>query len=247
MPDQKSQLSFVMNPKGKKCVLYQEDFVTKTQDGGLKDMRRDRKTVWIYPNENDVNCCPVRLLQKYISLCPEYHRKPNFYLQSPQKPTPMQWYGEQVVGKCTIAKVVQSLMKTAGIEGFFTNHSARHTGGTCLFRAGVQRKLIKESTGHTSDTVDKYQITSDEQRELMSKVIAGRHKPQVKEIDKCETEVKPVEPIAKVCVCGNKLGEKEKIGIIEVGKVTELIDNVIKTHGKEGKNTIKITIEITKE
>ena len=54
-------------------------------------------------------------------------------------------------------------MKTAGIEGFFTNHSARHTGGTHLFRAGVQRKLIKESTGHTSDAVDKYQLTSHEQ------------------------------------------------------------------------------------
>ena len=169
VPEQKGQLSFVLNPREVRCILYQEDFVTKTHDGGLRDMRPDRKTVWIYPNESDVSRCPVRFIQKYLSLCPQYYKKPNFYLQSLQKPTPTQWYGEQVVGKCTIAKVVQTLMKTAGIEGFFTNHSARRTGGTRLFRAGVPRKLVKEATGHTSDAVDKYQITSDAQREMMSK------------------------------------------------------------------------------
>ena len=38
-------------------------------------------------------------------------------------------------------------METAGIVGFYTNHSARCTGGTRLFRAGMQRKLVKETTG----------------------------------------------------------------------------------------------------
>ena len=63
------------------------------------------------------------------------------------------------------------MMKDANIEGFFTNHRLRRTGGTRLFRAGVDRKLVKEVTGHRSDAVDAYQITSDEQRKHMSRVI----------------------------------------------------------------------------
>ena len=101
-PQEKGQLSFVMNPKGVKCVVYQEDTVTKTHDGGLKDMKHDHKTVWIYPNLGNCNRCPIRLIEKYLSLCPAYYRKANFYLKSLQKPVPKQWYCEQVVGQNTI-------------------------------------------------------------------------------------------------------------------------------------------------
>ena len=68
------------------------------------------------------------------------------------------------------------MMKTAEIEGYFTNHSARRTGSTRLFQAGVDRKLVKEATGHHSDAVDKYQLTSHEQRRHMSNILAK--KPQ---------------------------------------------------------------------
>ena len=82
-----SQLSFELNSKGTKCLVYREDSCTKTHDGGLKDMRNDRKIVWVYPNKENVNRCPVRLVEKYISLCPGQGKKTNFYLQSRQKPT----------------------------------------------------------------------------------------------------------------------------------------------------------------
>ena len=71
----------VLNPKGVKCIVYQEDAITKTHDGGLKDMRHDRKVCWIYPNKTDVRKCPVCLIEKYLLLCPDYQKKPNFYLQ----------------------------------------------------------------------------------------------------------------------------------------------------------------------
>ena len=67
-------------------------------------------------------------------------------------------------------------MKAAGYEGFFSGHSLRRTGTSRLFQAGVQRKIIKECTGHTSDAVDKYQITSDHQRQCVSKI--SQAKPQ---------------------------------------------------------------------
>ena len=63
------------------------------------------------------------------------------------------------------------MVKKAKIEGFFTNHSLRRSGGTRLFRAGVDRKLVKEFTGHCSDAVDAYQVTSFEQRKHMSNVV----------------------------------------------------------------------------
>ena len=41
-------------------------------------------------------------------------------------------------------------MKEVKIEGFFTNHSFRSSGGTRLCNAGVDHKLVEECTGHTS-------------------------------------------------------------------------------------------------
>ena len=114
----------------------------------------------------------MRLVEKYISLCPVVSTKTkkfNFYLRSLEKPTPSQWYGEQIVGKNSLRNVVSAMLKDAKLDGFFTNHSLRRTGTTRLFQKGVDRKLIKEFTGHTSDAVDNYQVTSDAQREEMSR------------------------------------------------------------------------------
>ena len=154
MPTEPSQISFKVNDFGEKCLVFTEDSVTKTHDGGWNDMRRDRKVVWVFPNKANLQRCPVRLVQKYINLCPLlYIKKGNFYLQSLQKVTSNQWYGEQVVGQQSISKVIKKLMEEGDIQGYFTNHSAHRTGGTCLFQAGVDRKLVKEATGHTSDAI----------------------------------------------------------------------------------------------
>ena len=44
---------------------------------------------------------------------------------------------------------------------------------TRLFQTGVDRKLVPEFTEHVSDAVDKYQLTSEGQREDMSKILKG--------------------------------------------------------------------------
>ena len=172
MENEASQLSFENDSKGVPCLVYREDTVSITHDGGLNDMRRERKIVWVYPS-TDINRYPVRLTKKYLSLCPKsYTKKKFFYLKSLDCKTPKQWYGQQVVGTQTLSKVVKELMQIAEIEGFFTNHSLRRTGGTCLFQAGVSRKLIKEATSHRSDAVDAYQVTSDEQRKGLSEILS---------------------------------------------------------------------------
>ena len=138
LPYKDSQLSVRYSDLGEKCIFYQEDTITKTHDGGLNDKNRQRKEAWIYPNNHNVNRCLLRLILKYLSLCPEtYFKKENFYLKLLQKPTPRQWYGREVIGTNMLSKVVKQMMEKAEIEGYFTNHSARRRGGTQLFQAGV--------------------------------------------------------------------------------------------------------------
>ena len=64
-----SQLSFQRNEKGVCCFVYTEDNSAKTHHGGIEDMQKEKKTVWVYPSENPIRC-PMRIVDKYISLCP---------------------------------------------------------------------------------------------------------------------------------------------------------------------------------
>ena len=117
----------------------------------------------VKPNSNMVRC-PVRTIEKYLNLLPLVGVKPNLYLQSLKKTKPHCWYSTVPVGINSIRKVVGEMLKNAGLDGYFTNHSLRRTCATQLFQAGQDVKLVKEITGHVSDSVYKYQITSDAQK-----------------------------------------------------------------------------------
>ena len=239
-----SQCSFQRANNGKRCLVYHEDTVTKTNDGGLKSLKNDRKIVWVFPSEN-VTKCPVRLVDKYMSLIPTVGpktKKLNFYLRSLEKPNPAQWYGEQPVGRHTLSKVVGNLLKNVTLDGFFSNHSLRRMSTTRLFQAGVDRKIIKEFTGHGSDSVDKYSITSEKQKEDVSKIVQGetdktntKEKEQSLEVCVKQNSEGMVKPIMCSCTCNKvKLQETEKLG--------SMITDIIKAR-KSGNAKIKIEIE----
>ena len=254
-PDSDSQITFERNDRGMRCAVYREDVVTKTHDGGLKDMRRDRKEVWIHPNVVNPERCYVRLIDKYLGLCPPFYKKPNFYLQARLIPSPACWYQNQVMGEGSIGKIIGKMMESAGYEGFYSGHSLRLSGGSRLFQAGVQRKLVKECTGHASDAVDKYQITSDEQREVLSKTLVSgpgavvsqssgpinsvcgsvvSHKPKSEgsmNVEKCENKSEKVN--SKCNNCKSEFGN--------------LIQEIVSSVNATGKAKIKIEIEISKE
>ena len=185
-------------------------------------------------------------MEKYLKLCPPYYKKANFYLHSLSKPTPTQWYGEQVIGQATLSKTVKNLLKEADIEGYFTNHSCRRSGTTRLFQAGLDKKLIKEVTGHRSDAVDKYAVTSDDQREQISNIMYEKPKqnvtatvsipPQETGLNDSKSEV-----IVKTCSCGGQSGNlnSKNVGLI--------VDDIMSRVNQKGKTVIKIQIEITKE
>ena len=119
MLDEPSQLQLEYVDEGNKCLVYREDFVTtKAYDGRLADRKLDKKEVWIYPNLETPERCTVRLVEKYLSLCPLYYKKSNFYLQCLQCPIPKQWYTEQVTGVHIISKVVCDIMDGVKIQGF---------------------------------------------------------------------------------------------------------------------------------
>ena len=158
-----SQFSFEENGNGVRYLVYREDFITKTNRGGLKDMKKECKVMWIKPND-DRRRCPLWLIEKYFALLPLTRIKPNLYLQTLCKTKPNCWYSTVPIGIYSLRKVVSSMLKDAGLDGYFTNHSLHRTCATRLFQAGENSKIVKEITGHVSDAVNKYQETSNEQR-----------------------------------------------------------------------------------
>ena len=242
MPYEGSQLQFRNSQDGIKCLVYQEDVVSKTHNGGINDRKSDRKEVWIYPHINSDRCA-VKLVQKYLSLCPSYYKKTNFYLQALQKPTPKQWYSEQVIGVHTISKVVVELMKIAKIDSFFTNHSLRRSGGTRLFMAGVDPNLVKEATGHLSDAVDKYQVPGEDQRKMLSNILQGG-KVKKKESETLNNKDNNVE----VCELNPKIAEKScDCKVVNESNVEEIVTQLPKKGKGKGKTVIKLEIEVHNE
>ena len=161
-----SQLSFETNTLNQKCLVYREDTVTKTNRDGFRVMKKARKIVWIKPNSN-FQRCPVCFVEKYLNLIPYGGVKGNLYVQSLRKPKPSVWYSTTPVGINKIRSVVGSLLKDAGLDGYFTNHSLHRTCTTCLFQVGQSSKLVKEITGHISDAVNKYQMSSESKRWML--------------------------------------------------------------------------------
>ena len=248
--DKPSQLSFERARYGKCCLVYREDNVTKTNDGGLNSLRKEHKIVWVYPSENKIRC-PVQIVDQYISLLPPptpKTKKNNFYLQSLEKTNPAQWYGEQVVGRHTLTKVVGNLLKCVKPGVFYSNHSLRKSGPTRLFQAGVDRKIVKKFTGHKSDAIDKYQVTSDEQREVLSKVISGEkvcesgsNDVQIEE-PKLEVNVKKINDSSigpQVCQCS-----KKAVTLHKTDEVGSIISQLLASR-KGGKATVRLEIEVS--
>ena len=84
----------------------------------------------------------------------------------------MCWYSPRPIGHDTLSKTLPRLCKSAGIQGFKTNHSLRATAATRLYRSGIDEQLVMERTGHRSlDGVRNYKRTSDQQRQVLSDVL----------------------------------------------------------------------------
>ena len=130
------------------------------------------KIVLHHANIEHPERCFVQLFKHYHSLCPPDAPQHAFYLQPSRTPISSCWYTNKPLGHTTLGKTISRLCKSAGIEGFRTNHSLRATATTRLYQAGVDEQLVMERTGHRSvDGVRCYKRTNDKQREALSDII----------------------------------------------------------------------------
>jgi len=82
------------------------------------------------------------------------------------------WYYKKAAGRETLGNVVKEIMKNAGFERYFTNHSLRRTCATKLYETGVSRQTIQEITGHRSvEGVRAYKCTSSSMKRKVSEIV----------------------------------------------------------------------------
>ena len=75
------------------------------------------------------------------------------------------------MGVNKLQSVVKDMCKSAGLEGFYTNHSLRSTAATRMYHGNVSEQVIQEITGHRSLAVRGYKCTCDEQKKEASSCI----------------------------------------------------------------------------
>ena len=85
-----SQFTFLYDNEGKLYFRYVEDIGLKTNKGGLKHRKVQPKEVTVYQLSNP-DCCPVRILNLYLSLLPKNRNCKSLYLQPRKRYTPQNW------------------------------------------------------------------------------------------------------------------------------------------------------------
>ena len=162
-----SQFTFMRDPDGEIFLRYTEDFGLKTNKGGLRNRRVEAKTVDLYASSNTERC-PLHAILKYMSLLPKTRTCTAFYLQPRKKFFGKAWYLNRPAGVNRLRTVVKDMCESAGLPGFYTNHSLRSTAATKLYQNDIDEQLIQEVTGHRSLAVRAYKRTSDKQRKMAS-------------------------------------------------------------------------------
>jgi hypothetical protein len=172
--------SFASDADGRQYVCYSQT-ISKTNQGGVAHRKVAPHSARAYENLQNPNRCPVQILKLYISKCPPEAMEKAFYLKPLSKPKNNLWFSKMPIGHNTLAVMVSSMMKQAGINGYFTNHSLRATTVTRLFHHGVDDKIIKAQTGHRSDAVNSYKRISDTQLHDVSNIIQNAKRPKMEQ------------------------------------------------------------------
>ena len=243
-PGFNSQIVVGTDSRGKECLIYNEDPLHKTNQGGLKCIPK-KKVMYVYPSAN-VQRCPVNVFKKYIRLLPAPKSCAKLYLRARQKPTPNIWFCDQPLGSNKVSSAVKNMCKKAGLVGKFTNHSLRATSASRMYHCGIPEQMIKEVTGHKSDCVRFYKRTCDDIREKASKTITTggvTNKISVKSV-----KVKMVGKKSKVETDKNSKQSETECDVEPAGhlSMTEMVKNVIKTKAEIAKKNLGVKFNIAK-
>ena len=140
----------------------------KTYQGGLSHRKLCPKVLKIYPSpelgERDILNC----YQLYLSFIP---KEGPFYRQPASDGKNLK-FTRQVIGKNTLATLVQKFCGEAGFDGHYTGHSGKVTCATELFNNMVDEQLIQHYTGHRSvDSVRAHKRPGDEHFKSVSRIL----------------------------------------------------------------------------
>ena len=76
------------------------------------------------------------------------------------------WSQSKPIGHNPLSNTVKRLCASAGIDGFFTNHSLCRSCATCLFQEGIEEQVIMSRTGQKSlEGVRAYKTIFDDQQQ----------------------------------------------------------------------------------
>ena len=135
-------------------------------------MRIKRKVFQANRNLQNPQRCPVELYKKCLSHVPKDTSDNAFYLRALPKPNGQIWYHKKAAGRETLGNVVKNIMKKAGYERYFTNHSLRRSCATRLYDAGIPDQVIQKTIGHrSSDGVKAYKCTSSSLKRKASEIL----------------------------------------------------------------------------
>ena len=116
------------------------DRANKTFKGGLKHMDVEPKKIEHY-SKGDEPRSIVKLYQKYLDAldipsC--FYRRPMQSVDGQLK------FAKKRVGVNKLESMMKTMCRSAGLDGNFTNQSAKRTCATTLFQQGVDEQLIMD-------------------------------------------------------------------------------------------------------
>ncbi len=129
------------------------------------------KQVTIFPDLQNRNRCPVRLIYRYHSLLPMNRTYEALYLRPRINYSPRLWFQDMPISINKLWGFVKEITTKAGLDGYFMNHSLRSTTATHLYQGGVEEQVITEITGHRSLVVRGYKRTHEDQRYRASQIL----------------------------------------------------------------------------
>ena len=162
----------VCNFKVLNNLIIFDESVSKTFHGGLKDLKKEPR--FIKHECHKVGEFHIPCLQSMYSLYLDKVKDiarivEAFYLR-PKRDRSM-GYEKSAIGLCSLNKILpDKLCAKAGLPRK-TSHCLRITCATALFQNGVEEKIIRERTGHTSNALLKYQLSSKTQTAKASAVL----------------------------------------------------------------------------
>ena len=111
-PGFESQICVDVDTSGREVLVYTEDPLHKTNQGGLMSKQKS-KIVYVYGASNPENC-PIRIFKKYVKLLPPPKSCRKLYLRVKPKPTPSVWYADQPFGVNKVSSAVKDICKKGG-------------------------------------------------------------------------------------------------------------------------------------